>query len=93
MDTMLVWLASRKIDVIREGVALVFEGRTPEQVENELRKIAAEEPPDAVELAAGVENKAREKFHPWLKDGVLAVDYAAGVLDVERATAEMRRWS
>lgn len=93
MDTLVVWLASRKIEGIREGVALVFERMTPEEVEAELRRIAAEDPPDAVALATEVENKAREKFHPWLAEEVLAVDYAAGVLDMERAQVEVRRWA
>ena len=92
MDTLVVWLASREIDVTREGVALVFDRRTPEQVEGELRELAAEEPPEVIELAAGVKNKVREKFHPWLAEGVLAADYAAGVLDLERAQEEVRRW-
>jgi ATP-dependent Lhr-like helicase len=83
MDTLVVWLAGREIKVVREGVALVFERMTPGEVEVELRKIAAEEPPDAVGLATGVKNKAREKFHPWLGEEVLAVDYAAGVLDLQ----------
>ncbi|MES1244149.1 MAG: DEAD/DEAH box helicase [Acidobacteriota bacterium] len=87
MDTMLLWLTSRDLDVTREGVALVFDRLAPDAVESELRKIAAEEPPDAVELARRVANKEREKFHPWLDAEVLAVDYAAGVLDVERAAA------
>lgn len=93
MDTMLLWLTSHDIDVTREGVALVFERMTPEAVETELRKIAAEEPPDAVELARRVANKEREKFHPWLDAEVLAVDHAVGVLDLEQAKAEMRRWA
>lgn len=93
MDTMLLWLASCKVEVVREGVALVFERMTPEDVEGELRGIAAAEPPDGVELATGVKNKKREKFHPWLGEDVLAMDYAAGVLDMERAKTEVGRWS
>ncbi len=93
MDTMVVWLASEKIEVIREGVALIFERMAPEQVDEQLRKIATEEPPNAVDLAKSVENKVREKFHPWLEDEVLAVDYAAGVLDVEGARAGVSRWT
>lgn len=93
MDTMLLWLASRKVEVTREGVALVFERMEPEEVEGELRGMAAAEPPDAVELATGVKNKAREKFHPWLEEEVLAVDYAAGALDMEQAKTEAGQWS
>jgi ATP-dependent helicase Lhr and Lhr-like helicase len=91
MDTMVLWLASRDIDVTREGVALVFDRMTPETVEAELRKISAGKPPDAVELAKRAANKIREKFHPWLDEEVLAVDYAAGVLDVEGAAEGMKR--
>lgn len=93
MDALLLWLASREIEVTREGVALVFEGMTPEVVEGNLREIAAEEPPDAVQFATGVKNKAREKFHPWLGEEVLAVDYAAGVLDLEGGSADLKRWA
>lgn len=92
LDTMVLWLASRKIEVIREGVALVFERMTPEEVKDELREIAAEEPPDAVELARRVANKEREKFHPWLDTEVLAVDYAAGVLDIAAGKEQVNQW-
>ncbi len=92
MDTLVLWLASRDIDVTREGVALVFDRMTPERVEAELRTIAAGKPPDAVELARRAGNKEREKFHPWLDGEVLAVDYAAGVLDVEGTVAALRGW-
>lgn len=91
MDTLVLWLAARDIVLVREGIALVFDRMTPQAVEAELRKIAAEEPPDAVELAKRALNKIREKFHPWLDAEVLAVDHAAGVLDVEGAAEAVRR--
>jgi ATP-dependent Lhr-like helicase len=93
MDTIAVWLASRNIRAAREGVALAFEEMSPEEVEDELRRMAAGEPPDAIELAGGVVNKKREKFHPWLGEDVLAVDYAAGVLTMDQAKAVMNRWT
>jgi len=83
MDTLTVWLTTRDIEVTREGVALVLDSLTPEQVELELRTLAAERPPDAIDLARRVKNKEREKFHPWLEPDLLAADYAASVLDVE----------
>ncbi len=91
MDTLVLWLASRGLDLTREGVALVFEYKTPEAVEAEIRKVASEAPPNPVALAKRALNKVREKFHPWLDEETLAVDYAAGVLDVEGAMAALGR--
>lgn len=59
----------------------------------EFRQITTDEPPDAVTLASGVSNTLREKFSPWLDDGLRAVDYAVGMLDLTRAVDEVRRWA
>ena len=91
MDTLAVWLTTQGIDVTREGVAFVLGGMMPDQVEDELRKLVAKEAPEAIFLARKVENKQREKFHPWLEAEVLAADYAAGVLDIEGGRAAIGR--
>jgi ATP-dependent Lhr-like helicase len=91
MDTLAVWLATRSLDVTREGVALVLEAMTPERARDEFQILVMEDAPEAMALARRVDNKEREKFHPWLDPEVLAADYAAGVLDIEGARAAISR--
>ena len=47
--------------------------------------LAGEPPPEPVELAAAVINKRTEKFHPWLSDRLLTLDFASRALDVAGA--------
>ncbi len=68
MDTLVLWIAGRGLNLTREGVALVFDYTTPEAVETEIRKIVSEDPPDPVALARRALNKIREKFHSWLDE-------------------------
>lgn len=92
MDTLSLWLAVEGVEARVEGLALVFEGGTPESVASVLNRMADAAPPDSLELAARVENRDREKFHPWLEGEVLAADYAAGVLDLEGAQEILQKW-
>lgn len=93
LDSLELWLSSSGLEVAKEGVALSIAGGTPEAVAAALRRLAVEEPPSAIDLARKVENKGREKFHPWLDDETLSADYAAGFLQLEQAAAVLRRWA
>ncbi|HEV7672496.1 MAG TPA: DEAD/DEAH box helicase [Thermoanaerobaculia bacterium] len=84
MDTLVVWLASREVEVRREGLALIFEGLAQEPLTKHLNSMLREEPPSAEQLGLTVSNKIREKFHPFLDEQLLAADYAAS-LDVPGA--------
>jgi len=85
LDTLVVWLSTIGIGVAREGAALVFGSANPERLREECTRLAAEPAPDPVELAAEVVNKKTEKFHLWLSDRLLTLDYASRVLDVAGA--------
>jgi ATP-dependent Lhr-like helicase len=90
LDTLVVWLSALGHGVAREGVALVFSDAGPDRLREVCARLAAEPPPDPVELAAAVINKRTEKFHPWLSDGLLTLDYASRALDVAGAWAVVR---
>jgi ATP-dependent Lhr-like helicase len=85
LDTLVIWLSALGFGVAREGVALVFSDASPDRVREELTRLAGEPAPDAVALAAAVANKRTEKFHPWLSDGLLTLDFASRGLDVAGA--------
>lgn len=90
MDTLVVWLATRGIEACREGVVLAVEGLDPKAVMAELERMSSEPTPDPVELAGTLHNTQREKFHPFLDRGLLALDYAVGMLDIEGAAMAIR---
>ena len=90
LDTLVVWLSGLGHGVAKEGVALVFTSLGPEGVKEQCASLASAAPPDPVELASVVANKKTEKFHPWLSDRLLTLDYASRALDVEGAWAVAR---
>ena len=90
LDTLVVWLSARGLQVAQDGLALVFPNASPLEVRQELTAIAAADPPGARELAASVVNKQTEKLHPYLSEPLLALDYASSRLDVEGAWAVAR---
>jgi ATP-dependent helicase Lhr and Lhr-like helicase len=90
MDTLVVWWAARGIEACREGVALAFPGFTPTELRTEIEQMARTSLPEPVALAKMAKNQRREKFHGFLGDDELALDYAATVLDLEGAAACLR---
>jgi len=90
LDTLVVWLSARGLKVAQDGAALLFPNAGPTEVRRQLAALAASDPPGARELAASVVNKQTEKFHPYLSEPLLALDYASGRLDVEGAWAVAR---
>lgn len=93
VDTLVVWLSAVGVGISKEGVALVIPNHRPEAVREQLARLAAAPPPEPVELAHAVANKQSEKFHPWLNDRLLALDYASRALDVESAWKVARELS
>jgi ATP-dependent Lhr-like helicase len=85
MDTLLVWLSARGLKVAQDGLALLFPNAGPAEVRRELAAMAASEPPEARDLAVSVVNKRTEKFHPYLSDPLLDLDYASSRLEVKEA--------
>ncbi len=85
LDTLLVQLRDRELPVERDGVAIIVNDIRAEALALHLRALAAQGPADAVELAASVANKLAEKYHPFLGDELLSLDYASGRLDPEGA--------
>ena len=85
MDTLVVWLSARGLKVAQDGLALLFPNAGPLEVRRELAAMAASEPPEARELAVSVVNKRTEKFHPYLSDPLLELDYASSRLAVKEA--------
>ena len=90
LDTLVVWLSARGLRVAQDGVALLFPNSGPARSAGSWPRIAASDPPGARDLAAFVVNKQTEKFHPYLSEPLLALDYASGRLDVEGAWAVAR---
>ena len=93
LDTLVVWLHAEGIQTAREGLALLFANADPEQLRDDLARLAEEPPPDPLHLAATVGNRRTEKFHPYLSDSLLTADFAARALDVAGAWGVMKEMS
>ncbi len=91
MRTLAVLFAAGGLKVANDGIALTITDRTPEELAGELAVLVPGGPPDPVELAALVPNKAVEKYDRYLGDNLLAVGYAARRLDPVGAWAVLDR--
>jgi ATP-dependent helicase Lhr and Lhr-like helicase len=84
-DTLLIQLADRGLAVERDGVAIIVNASSGPEVAAHVNALAAQGAADAVELAQTVRNKLIEKYHVFMGDELLSLDYAASRLDAEGA--------
>ena len=90
MNTLMMLLAQRAINVGMEGVAIVCRDASPEHIRRLFREMAGSAMPDAEELAAGVTVKEKEKFDQYLGNDLLTAGYAARDLDLPGAWETLR---
>lgn len=94
VDTLMVVLADRGLDVTSVGLALCVTGSGPEVVRAALRALLDAGLPEAIAIARRVSNQVEEKYDGFLPADLLAVDYVSRALDVEgtwRRLAEIAR--
>jgi len=88
LDTLLVQLQARGLDVERDGLALTVSDITTDVLSAHFR-VLAEAPAaghaDPIAVARTIANKAAEKHHPLLSEELLALDYASSHLAIEAA--------
>ena len=84
---MLVQLRDRDLPVARDGVAIVVNEISRNVLLSHLQALAAEGPADAALLAGTVTNKMVEKYHLFLSEELLSIDYGSGLLDPDGAWA------
>ncbi|MDI3288334.1 DEAD/DEAH box helicase [Polyangium sp. 15x6] len=85
MNTLVAQLVARRLEAVRDGVAITIPGARPERIREELRAMADAGPADAVALARTVRNKYAEKYDGFLGEELLALDYSRRSMDVEGA--------
>jgi ATP-dependent Lhr-like helicase len=89
MNTLTVVLAGCGQQVGQEGLAITVGHRSPAEVRDLIRELAAGAPPDPVALASTVRAKAHDKYDRYLSDDLLDAAYAARALDVPGAWATL----
>jgi ATP-dependent Lhr-like helicase len=85
MNTILVQLAARGLQLGRKGAVIIIEQITSDELMKHLEAIAHLEPANAVSLAAEVGNKTKEKYDSLLNEALLSENYAAAFLDPKAA--------
>lgn len=90
MDTLTAILRSEGIKAAHEGIAIVVNSTSPDEVQNCLCALLKDGLPDAYELARSVANKATEKYDLFLSDELLSRDYAASKFDIEGAYTTLK---
>ncbi|MBU0610740.1 MAG: DEAD/DEAH box helicase [Armatimonadetes bacterium] len=90
MNTLSLLLAAEGLKAARDGVAIAIERVAPQELLLCLQRLASAGPPDAIKLAQIAKNKAQEKYHWYLDEGLLSLDYASSHLDTEGAIGALR---
>ena len=78
-------LRTKGIKAANEGIAIVVNNSSPDEIQKCLCALQKERLPDVYDLARTVANKAIEKYDFFLTDELLSADYAASKLDAEGA--------
>ena len=78
-------LRSKGIKAANEGIAIVVNNTSPDEMQKCLHVLQKAVVPDTYELARFIPNKACEKYDIFLTDELLSADYAASKLDAEGA--------
>jgi ATP-dependent Lhr-like helicase len=89
LNTLTVVLARRGLQVGQDGLAITVGHRSPAEVHDVIRELAAGAPPDPVDLASTVRAKAHDKYDRYLSEDLLDAAYAARALDVPGAWATL----
>jgi ATP-dependent Lhr-like helicase len=90
LDTLGLTLRAQGLRAAGDGPALLVQEATVAEVTSALDAVIAS-PPDAFELAVGVENQMVEKHHWAIGPRLLAADLASSRLDVSGAVAAAKR--
>lgn len=85
LNALLLELKTRGLRATLEGPGLVLKDATIDDVRSVIAAVEEEGLSAPIDLADRVENKFREKHHHFLRDELLAADYASADLDVEAA--------
>ncbi|MEQ4209396.1 DEAD/DEAH box helicase [Actinopolymorpha sp. B9G3] len=90
MNTLSVVLRDHRLEVGQDGVALTVRRTNVVGLWELIRQLACAPPPDPLELAEKVANKAADKHDNYLDDALLTKSYAARSLDVPGAWSALR---
>jgi ATP-dependent Lhr-like helicase len=89
MNTLLVALVHRGLEVGRDGLCLTIRDTRPAKLLELIGELASEPPPDPLDLARTVRVRTRDKYDRYLGDALLTRAYAARALDVPGAWATL----
>lgn len=81
MNTIVLMLRARGLEVADEGIAILVEGTSVQSLHEHLEDLHVASPVNPVDLARSVRNKQTEKNHIFLGENLLSLDYASSHLD------------
>ena len=85
LSTLELEMRRRGFEVEQFGPILRLKNTSRDTLQKVVERVEAEGLADHIRLARQVENKEREKHHPYLGDDLLSADYASLYLNVEAA--------
>ena len=85
LNVLALELRRRGLDIEKRGPMVRVQGVSVGSVRDVLERLHGEGLAEPLQLARQVENKEREKHHPYLRDDLLSADYASLNMDFEGA--------
>jgi ATP-dependent Lhr-like helicase len=85
MNTVCIQLQSLGLSTQNHGIAVEVHRTTPADLLEQIRRLVKTGPVDTIALARTIPNKESEKFHPFLHEELLSLDYATSKLDSSSA--------
>jgi ATP-dependent Lhr-like helicase len=86
-DTLLLMLQAKGFKGLNEGICISLMNTTVAEVVGGLEELVRDRPMGALELAATVQTKLRQKWDSFLPDDLLGASFASENLDVDGALA------
>jgi len=90
ISTLAIALTNPRADVAQDGICLTMTNTSHAATIERLHALATAGIPDPSALAPKVQNKITEKYHEFLTDELLNIDYAARSLDTEGAQITLK---
>ncbi len=82
LNTMVEVFRAHRMTAAKEGATIRLVNQKLESVQSRISDLASTSPTDPVVLASKVQNKKNEKYHPFLPETLLTMEYASTHFDV-----------
>ena len=90
-DTIAMLLTKIGLQAMNSGIAIAVAGCSPGDLRKQIQHIISSGPINPLALASKVKNKISQRYHPFLSDDLLNLDFASINIEMDEAYAVLAR--